>query len=172
MEALLISKSKLIEDIIKEYMPKEEGLQKTIFSGMNYAINAGGKRIRPMLMQETYKLFGGESKIIEPFMAALEMIHTYSLVHDDMPAVDNDDMRRGKPTTHIVYGETMGLLWETDFLILHLKQRQMLWIWLISIIRQKSIRIGRRISILANVPEVMACWQARLLTRNQRISLI
>lgn len=98
-----------IESVISNYMPKEEGLQKTIFAGMNYSINAGGKRIRPMLMQETYKLFGGSGKIIEPFMAALEMIHTYSLVHDDMPCVDNDDMRRGKPTTHVAYGETMAL---------------------------------------------------------------
>ena len=99
----------IVEEIISEYMPKEEGLQKTVFEGMNYAISAGGKRIRPILMYETYKLFGGRSDIIKPFMAAIEMIHTYSLVHDDMPCVDNDDMRRGKPTTHIVYGETMGL---------------------------------------------------------------
>ncbi|HAQ51672.1 MAG TPA: farnesyl-diphosphate synthase [Lachnospiraceae bacterium] len=98
-----------IESVINNYMPKEEGLQKTIFSGMNYSINAGGKRIRPMLMQETYKLFSGSGRIIEPFMASLEMIHTYSLVHDDMPCVDNDDMRRGKPTTHVAYGETMAL---------------------------------------------------------------
>ena len=100
---------KIIEKIISEYMPKEDGLQKTIFEGMNYAVSAGGKRIRPILMYETYKLFGGNGDVIKPFMAAIEMIHTYSLVHDDMPCVDNDDMRRGKPTTHIVYGETMGL---------------------------------------------------------------
>lgn len=100
---------KIIDNIISEYMPKEDGLQKTIFEGMNYAVSAGGKRIRPILMYETYKLFGGKGDIIKPFMAAIEMIHTYSLVHDDMPCVDNDDMRRGKPTTHIVYGETMGL---------------------------------------------------------------
>ena len=71
---------------------------------------AGGKRLRPMLMQETYRLFGGEGKEIEPFMAAMEMIHTYSLVHDDLPAMDNDEYRRGRKTTHIVYGEAMGIL--------------------------------------------------------------
>ena len=71
---------------------------------------AGGKRLRPMLMLETYRLFGGQSSVIEPFMAALEMIHTYSLVHDDLPAMDNDDYRRGHKTTHVVYGEGMGIL--------------------------------------------------------------
>ena len=99
-----------IEEIIKKYLPKEEGYQKTIFSAMNYSILAGGKRLRPMLMKETYELFGGKSKIIEPFMAAIEMIHTYSLVHDDLPAMDNDEYRRGKKTTPAVYGEAMGIL--------------------------------------------------------------
>ncbi len=99
-----------IETIIRQYLPREEGYQKTIFEAMNYSILAGGKRLRPMLMQETYRLFGGKSKVIEPFMTAMEMIHTYSLVHDDLPAMDNDEYRRGKKTTHAVYGETMGIL--------------------------------------------------------------
>lgn len=99
-----------IEKIIKEYLPKEEGYQKTIMEAMNYSILAGGKRLRPMLMLETYRLFGGNSKTIYPFMAAIEMIHTYSLVHDDLPAMDNDEYRRGRKTTHIVYGEAMGIL--------------------------------------------------------------
>ncbi|MDD6183220.1 MAG: polyprenyl synthetase family protein [Lachnospiraceae bacterium] len=99
-----------IEKIIKEYLPKEEGYQKTIMEAMNYSILAGGKRLRPMLMLETYRLFGGTSKTIYPFMAAIEMIHTYSLVHDDLPALDNDEYRRGRKTTHIVYGEAMGIL--------------------------------------------------------------
>ena len=99
-----------IEQIIKKYLPKEEGYQKTIMEAMNYSVLAGGKRIRPMLMQETYRLFGGRSEVIEPFMAAIEMIHTYSLVHDDLPAMDNDEYRRGKKTTHAVYGEAMGIL--------------------------------------------------------------
>ena len=99
-----------IEQIIKGYLPKEEGYQKTIMEAMNYSILAGGKRLRPMLMLETYRLFGGKSKVIEPFMATMEMIHTYSLVHDDLPAMDNDEYRRGKKTTHAVYGEAMGIL--------------------------------------------------------------
>ena len=99
-----------IEQIIKRYLPEEEGWQKTIMEAMNYSILAGGKRLRPMLMSETYRLFGGKSKVIEPFMAAMEMIHTYSLVHDDLPAMDNDEYRRGKKTTHAVYGEAMGIL--------------------------------------------------------------
>ena len=99
-----------IEQIIKKYLPKEEGYQKTIMEAMNYSVLAGGKRLRTMLMQETYRLFGGRSEVIEPFMAAIEMIHTYSLVHDDLPAMDNDEYRRGKKTTHAVYGEAMGIL--------------------------------------------------------------
>ena len=99
-----------IEQIIKKYLPKEEGYQKTIMEAMNYSVLAGGKRLRPMLMQETYRLFGGRSEVIEPFMAAIQMIHTYSLVHDDLPAMDNDEYRRGKKTTHAVYGEAMGIL--------------------------------------------------------------
>ncbi len=108
-EELLI-RTQNIEDILNSYLPKEEGLQKTVLQAMNYSILAGGKRLRPMLMQETYRLFGGEGKIVEPFMAAIEMIHTYSLVHDDLPALDNDEYRRGKKTTHAVFGETMGIL--------------------------------------------------------------
>ena len=77
---------------------------------MNYSMLAGGKRIRPMLMQETYRLFGGTEKFVEPFMAGMEMIHTHSLIHDDLPAIDNDDYRRGRLTTHKVYGEAMGVL--------------------------------------------------------------
>lgn len=99
-----------IENLIASYLPREEGWQKTIMEAMNYSVMAGGKRLRPMLMQETYRLFGGNRKMIEPFMAAIEMIHTYSLVHDDLPAMDNDEYRRGKKTTHAVYGEAMGIL--------------------------------------------------------------
>lgn len=99
-----------IDSIIEQYLPAEEGYQKTVMEAMNYSILAGGKRLRPMLMLETYRLFGGKSKVIEPFMAAIEMIHTYSLVHDDLPAMDNDEYRRGKKTTHAVYGEAMGIL--------------------------------------------------------------
>ncbi len=103
-----------IENILNKYLPEDEiGAHKwseKIVEAMNYSLMAGGKRLRPMLMQETYKLLGGSGEEIEPFMAAIEMIHTYSLVHDDLPAMDNDEYRRGKKTTHIVYGEAMGIL--------------------------------------------------------------
>lgn len=99
-----------IEGILKKYLPPEEGYQKKIMEAMEYNLMAGGKRLRPMLMKEVYTMFGGKSDVIEPFMAAIEMIHTYSLIHDDLPAMDNDDYRRGRKTTHIVYGEAMGIL--------------------------------------------------------------
>lgn len=99
-----------IEAVIQQYTPEKSGYQKDIMSAMEYSLLAGGKRLRPMLMQEMFRMFGGTSKTIEPFMAALEMIHTYSLVHDDLPAMDNDDYRRGRKTTHVVYGEAMGIL--------------------------------------------------------------
>lgn len=99
-----------IEALLQSYLPKQEGYQKLIMEAMEYSLMAGGKRLRPMLMKETYQLFGGTKKVVEPFMAAMEMIHTYSLVHDDLPAMDNDDYRRGRKTTHVVYGEDMGIL--------------------------------------------------------------
>ena len=99
-----------IEEVLKAYMPEEEGPQKLIMEAMNYSVTVGGKRLRPMLMQETFRLFGGEGDAVEPFMAAQEMIHTYSLVHDDLPAMDNDEYRRGKKTTWVAYGEAMAIL--------------------------------------------------------------
>lgn len=99
-----------INNVLEKFLPAEEGQQRIIFEAMNYRVRAGGKRLRPMLMEETYHMFGGSSAVIEPFMAAIEMIHTYSLVHDDLPAMDNDEYRRGKKTTHAVYGEAMGIL--------------------------------------------------------------
>lgn len=99
-----------IERILSAFLPDKDGLQATIMEAMEYSLMAGGKRLRPMLMKETYELFGGRTALVEPFMAAIEMIHTYSLVHDDLPAMDNDDYRRGRKTTHVVYGEGMGIL--------------------------------------------------------------
>lgn len=98
------------EDILKKYLPDEEGYQKKVIEAMNYSVLAGGKRLRPVLMKESFLLFGGQGEVIEPFMAALEMIHNYSLVHDDLPAMDNDEYRRGRKTTWTVYGEGMAVL--------------------------------------------------------------
>lgn len=98
------------EEIIKEFLPKEEGLQKIVCEAMNYSVLGGGKRLRPVMMKATYELFGGKNESIKPFMAAIEMIHTYSLVHDDLPAMDNDNLRRGRATTHIKYNEGLAIL--------------------------------------------------------------
>ena len=109
-EKELEHRTKEVETIVKSYLPEESGWAKTVMEAMNYSVNVGGKRLRPMLMAETYRLFGGADKAIEPFMAAIEMIHTHSLVHDDLPAMDNDEYRRGKKTTWVVYGDAMAIL--------------------------------------------------------------
>lgn len=98
------------QDVVCRFLPDIEGQQKTIFETMEYGVTAGGKRLRPILMNETFQMFGGTGDVIEPFMAAIEMIHTYSLIHDDLPSMDNDSLRRGKPTVHAKYGEAMGVL--------------------------------------------------------------
>lgn len=106
----LKNRTELAEKIIRKYLPSEEGFSRTMAEAMNYSMCAGGKRLRPILVLETCRLFGGDERLAEPFMAAIEMIHTHSLIHDDLPAIDNDDYRRGRLTTHKVYGEAMGVL--------------------------------------------------------------
>ena len=106
----LNQKVKDIENMIFSKLPEEEGPQKTVVQAMRYSVMAGGKRLRPLLMQEAYRLFGKEDSKVYPFMAALEYIHNYSLVHDDLPAMDNDEYRRGQKTTHVVYGEDLAIL--------------------------------------------------------------
>ncbi len=106
----LTQKTGQIEELLRTYLPKEEGYQKKVIEAMNYSVLAGGKRLRPMLMAETAELFALKTAGLAPFMAAIEMIHTYSLVHDDLPAMDNDEYRRGRKTTHVVYGEGMAVL--------------------------------------------------------------
>lgn len=110
MDELMNQHCAEVKRILQEYMPAVEGMQKTVLEAMNYSVMAGGKRLRPIMMLESYRVFGGSEKVIEPFAAAIEMIHTYSLVHDDLPAMDNDEYRRGKLTTHAKYGEAMGIL--------------------------------------------------------------
>lgn len=110
IKLIIREKAKEIDALLDKYLPKEEGFARTVLEAMNYSIHAGGKRLRPMLMNETYKLFGGRGNVVEPFMAAIEMIHTYSLVHDDLPAMDNDMYRRGQLSTHAKYGHANGIL--------------------------------------------------------------
>lgn len=106
----LNAKTDRAEAVLKKYLPEEKGYQKLVLEAMNYSATVGGKRLRPILMEESFLLFDGNGTFIEPFMAALEMIHNYSLVHDDLPAMDNDEYRRGKHTTWKVYGEGMAIL--------------------------------------------------------------
>lgn len=106
----LKQRTEQVEEMIMQYLPKEEGFAKSMAEAINYSMCAGGKRLRPMLILETARLFGGDLEIVKPFMAGMEMIHTHSLIHDDLPAIDNDDYRRGRPTTHKIYGEAMGVL--------------------------------------------------------------
>ena len=98
------------EEIIRRYLPEKAGFARTMAEAMNYSMCAGGKRLRPILLLETFRMFGEDERVAEPFMAGIEMIHTHSLIHDDLPAIDNDDYRRGRLTTHKVYGEAMGVL--------------------------------------------------------------
>lgn len=108
-----------IDQLLEQYLPRETGHQKTIFEAMNYSVRAGGKRLRPMLMQEVCRLFTGRvPDTVGPFMAAIEMIHTSSLVHDDLPCMDDDMMRRGKASTWAEFGEDIGVL-AGDALIVH-----------------------------------------------------
>ena len=99
-----------VEEILQFYLPEESAGMGSLAAAVRYSVLAGGKRLRPILMIESYRMFGGSSDVIRPFAAAMEMIHTASLVHDDLPAIDNDGYRRGKKTTHAVYGEALGVL--------------------------------------------------------------
>ena len=98
------------ENIIAKYIPKPDGHNNHLLDAMSYSLLAGGKRLRPILMKSFFNLFCGKSDAVMPFMAAMEMLHTYSLVHDDLPAIDNDDYRRGLETTHKKYGEAVAVL--------------------------------------------------------------
>lgn len=106
----LKQKTARAEQVIASFLPKEEGFAKHMAEAMNYSMRAGGKRLRPVFMAEMYELLGGTGEVIRPFMAAMEMIHTHSLIHDDLPALDNDEYRRGKKTTHVVFGESAAIL--------------------------------------------------------------
>lgn len=133
------------EEIIRKYLPDEEGFAVNMAQAMNYSMLAGGKRLRPLLMEETYRLFGGEEKAIEPFMVGMEMIHTHSLIHDDLPAIDNDDYRRGRLTTHKVYGEAMGVL--SGAALLNYAYEVMLQAFALT---KESERVVKALTLMAN----------------------
>ncbi len=110
INTFLDEKRALVDDSLKTHLPSENSYPTTIHKSMHYSVFAGGKRLRPILTLTVGDFFSGSQKLILPFAAAIEMIHTYSLIHDDLPALDNDDMRRGKPTNHVVFGEDMAIL--------------------------------------------------------------
>jgi len=105
-----MSLNEKIEKALRDYLPDNDCLEKNLISSMEYSLTAGGKRIRPVLVLEFCRLCGGNIDDAMPLACAVEMIHTYSLVHDDLPCMDNDDFRRGKPSNHKVYGEDIALL--------------------------------------------------------------
>lgn len=110
MKNKLRERISVIDKALNEYLPENDTPQKTVYSAMRYSLFAGGKRLRPILMSETAKMLGGTWEDVKEFACAIEMIHTYSLIHDDLPSMDNDDMRRGMPTNHIMYGEDIAIL--------------------------------------------------------------
>lgn len=123
---ILAQRTREIEEGFRPFMPEETGYPETVLEAVNYSLQAGGKRLRPLFMYEMYRIMGGKDEsAIRPFMMAMEMIHTYSLVHDDLPAMDNDDYRRGKLTTHKKYGEDMGIL--TGDALLNLAYETAFW---------------------------------------------
>lgn len=144
LKAELKKRTAEVEAVVEAFLPEETGHQKTIFEAMNYSVRAGGKRLRPMLMEETYRLFGGNGEEIRPFMAAMEMIHTSSLIHDDLPCMDNDTLRRGLPTTWVKFGYDMAVLAGDALLIYAIETASKAF--------EKTTRpdlVGRAIGILA-----------------------
>lgn len=109
LELIMHRDATMTEDALRKYYTEDEDL-KSLLDSERYSLFAGGKRIRPMLTLEFCRMLGGEDAAALPFACAVEMIHTYSLIHDDLPCMDNDDLRRGKPTNHKVFGETIALL--------------------------------------------------------------
>jgi geranylgeranyl diphosphate synthase type II len=110
LEVYLRQRIKLVEAALDSYLPGASTLPASLHDAMRYSVFAGGKRIRPVLMAAACEAVGGRSEDVMPAAAALEMIHSYSLIHDDLPAMDDDDLRRGRPTNHKVYGEAIAIL--------------------------------------------------------------
>ena len=133
-----------VENVLRQYLPKEGPEGGTLAEAIRYSLLVGGKRLRPILMMESYRLYGGKETTIDPFLAAIEMIHTHSLVHDDLPALDNDDYRRGEKTTHAVYGEAIGVL--AGDALLNLAYETMLQAFYH---KEEQQRVGKAMGILA-----------------------
>ena len=109
MEELVV-KSNLVNDELEKYLKKDECPEKVLNEAVKYSLMAGGKRISPVLIMSAYTLFRDDYEHVLPFAVAMEMVHTFSLIHDDLPGIDNDDYRRGKPTNHKKYNEATAIL--------------------------------------------------------------
>lgn len=147
-EEELKKRTELAWETVKAFLPKEEGFSARLAEAINYSMEAGGKRLRPVFMGEMYGICGGRGELVKPFMAAMEMIHTHSLIHDDLPAIDNDQYRRGKKTTHAVYGKAAAILagdallnyaYETAFCAFDLAKDS-----------QETARVAKALQILGN----------------------
>jgi geranylgeranyl diphosphate synthase type II len=110
IEQYLDERKTLVDKALQDFMPNPSGLASDVIRAMNYSLFAGGKRIRPILCIAGAEAVGGSTDSVLPVACAIELIHTYSLIHDDLPVMDNDDLRRGKPTNHKVFGEAVALL--------------------------------------------------------------
>lgn len=110
IEQYLDERKTLVDKALQKFMPRPSGLASDVINAMNYSLFAGGKRVRPILCMAGAEAVGGSTDSVVPVACAIELIHTYSLIHDDLPVMDNDDLRRGKPTNHKVFGEAVALL--------------------------------------------------------------
>ena len=110
LKQYLLEKRTIIDQALHKYLPEMTGPKEELFKAMNYSLFAGGKRLRPVLCIASAEAVGGNHEGVMPVACALEMIHTYSLIHDDLPTMDDDDMRRGKATNHMVFGDAMAIL--------------------------------------------------------------
>jgi len=110
LKAFLAERKEQVDQALQQCLPTPAGLEKNLLEASRYSLFAGGKRLRPILCLQAAEVVGGDWKAVMPAACALEFIHTYSLIHDDLPAMDNDDFRRGKPTNHKVFGEAMAIL--------------------------------------------------------------
>ncbi len=109
-KAYLKDNQQSIDQALRDFFPQPQGPAATVIRAMQYSLFAGGKRLRPILCLAGAEAVGGQSRALLPVACSLDLIHTYSLIHDDLPAMDNDDLRRGQPTNHKVFGEAMALL--------------------------------------------------------------
>lgn len=110
LKEYLDEKKRIVDSALEEYLPKQTGFSYEIAESMRYTLFAGGKRLRPVLCMASAETVGGSADIVLPVACAIEMIHTYSLIHDDLPSMDNDDYRRGKPSNHKIFGEGVAVL--------------------------------------------------------------